>query len=83
MPGLYVIGADRWGLPLLQADGNRAVLGRRGIDALIAELDHTKPDVLIIDPLINVMGGVSANENAAVALLMGQLVGLRRQQLAA
>jgi hypothetical protein len=31
---------------------------------------------LIIDPLINVMGGVSANDNAAAALLMGQLVSL-------
>jgi hypothetical protein len=55
-------------------------------DAFIEQPDvqlvKIKPDALIIDPLINVMGGVSANENAAVALLMGQLVGLRRQQLA-
>ena len=76
LPGLYAIGADRWGLPLLQADGNRAVLDRTGLNALAAELDHTKPDVLIIDPLINVMGGVDANNNAAAALLMRQLVGL-------
>ena len=48
----------------------------RGLDALIAELDHIKPDLLIIDPLINVMGGVSVNDNAAAALLMGKLVGL-------
>ncbi|MGD0533507.1 MAG: AAA family ATPase, partial [Methyloceanibacter sp.] len=76
VPGLYVIGADRWGLPLLQADGNRAVLDRGGMDALTAELDCIKPDVLIIDPLITVMGGVSANENAAAALLMGKLAAL-------
>ena len=76
VPGLYVIGADRWGLPLLQADGNRAVIDNRGLDALIAELDHIKPDLLIIDPLINVMGGVSVNDNAAAAVLMSKLVGL-------
>ena len=76
VPGLYVIGADRWGLPLLQAVGNRAVIDNRGLDALIAELDHIKPDLLIIDPLINVMGGVSVNDNAAAAVLMSKLVGL-------
>jgi RecA-family ATPase len=76
VPGLYVIGSDRWGLPLLQAIGNRAVLDEDGKHALMTELDHISPDVLIIDPLINVMGGVSANDNAAAALLMGQLVGL-------
>ena len=71
--GLYVIGADGWGLPLLRAEANRAVLDTGGMCALTAELDHIKPDVLIIDPLINVMGGVNANDNAAAALLMGQL----------
>jgi hypothetical protein len=53
VPGLYVIGADRWGLPLLQAEGNRAVIDSRGMNGLIAEIDYTKPDVVIIDPLIN------------------------------
>jgi len=76
VPGLFIIAADQWGLPLLQADGSRAILDRSGMDALTAELDHIKPDVLIIDPLITVMGGVSANENAAAALLMGRLVAL-------
>jgi hypothetical protein len=76
VPGLFIIGADRWGLPLLQADKNRAVLDCRGMDALIAELDYIKPDVLIIDPLINALGGVSVSDNAAAALLMSQLVTL-------
>jgi len=76
VPGLYVIGADGWGLPLLQADGNRAVLDRSGLDALTAELDQINPDVLIIDPLINLMGGVNGNDNAAAALLMGYLARL-------
>lgn len=74
VPGLHVIAADRWGLPLLRGDGNRAILDYVGMDALKAELDHTQPDVLIIDPLINVMGGVNTSDNAAAALLMGQLV---------
>jgi hypothetical protein len=79
-PGLFIIGADSWGLPLLRADGNRAILDRDGLAALMAELDYTKPDVLIIDPLITIMGGVSANENAAAALLMGQLASLAAKQ---
>ena len=44
--------------------------------ALTAELDHIEPDVLIIDPLINVMGGTNANDNAIAALLMGKLAEL-------
>jgi hypothetical protein len=80
VPGLFVIGADRWGLPLLQTEGNRAVIDSRGMNALIAEIDHTKPALVIIDPLINVLGGVSANENAAAALLMGKLVGLATER---
>ena len=63
-------------MPLLRAEGNRAVLDQRGIDALTAELDHIKPDVLIIDPLINVLGGANANDNATAALLMGSLARL-------
>jgi hypothetical protein len=31
VPGLYVIGADRWGLPLLQAHGNRAIPDGNGM----------------------------------------------------
>jgi hypothetical protein len=76
LPGLYLIGSDRWGLPLLQVGGNGPLLDQRGLQALTAELDRIQPDVLIIDPLINIMGGVSANDNAAAALLMGQLAEL-------
>ena len=76
LPGLHIIGADGWGLPLLQMDGSRAAFDIAGMNALIAELDHTKPDLLIIDPLINAMGGVNPNENGAAALLMRQLVHL-------
>jgi hypothetical protein len=73
VPALFIIGSDRWGLPLLQANGNRAILDSGGLAALTTELDQIKPDVLIIDPLINLMGGVNGNDNAAAALLMGYL----------
>jgi AAA domain/Primase C terminal 2 (PriCT-2) len=76
VPGLDAVGADRWGLPLLRAENPRAIIDARGINALVAELDYNKMDVLIIDPLINVMGGINVNDNAAAALLMGQLVDL-------
>lgn len=76
LPEFYVIGADQWGLPLLRMEGNRAVLDQPAMDTLVAELDRIQPDVLILDPLINLLGGVSANENAYAALLMQKLVGL-------
>jgi AAA domain len=76
VPGLHVIGADHWGLSLLRAAGAAPIIDQRGWDALIAELDQIAPDVLIIDPLINVMGGVDANNNSAAALLIGQLAAL-------
>jgi len=76
VPGLNVIGADRWGLPLLHAIGNSPHIHQQGWSALIRELDQAKPDVLIVDPLINAMGGVSTNENSAAALLMSKLAEL-------
>jgi hypothetical protein len=76
VPGLYVIGADNWGIPLLRPGTNGPTLNTAGWDELIAELNHLEPDILIIDPLISVMGGASQNDNAAAALFMGQLVGL-------
>ncbi|WMT75428.1 AAA family ATPase [Bradyrhizobium sp. Ash2021] len=71
-----VIGGEKWGLPLLRSVGPAPILDDPGWSALNAELDHFKPDVLIIDPLINFMGGVDANDNSAAALLMGQLAAL-------
>jgi hypothetical protein len=76
VPGLYVIGADQWGLPLLQAAGGPPAIHPAGWNALTAELDRINADVLIIDPLINVMGGVNVNENSGAGLLMGRLTNL-------
>jgi hypothetical protein len=77
--GLYVIGADKWGLSLLSTEGGAPRLAPPGWNALVAELNHIKPDVLIIDPLINVMGGVDVSNNSAAALLIGQLATLATQ----
>ena len=76
VPGLYVIAADQWGLPLLGTLAGAPVIHSSGWNALIAELDRIKPDVLIMDPLINLMGGVDQNSNSAAGLLMGQLAAL-------
>ena len=77
VPGLHVIGTGQWGLSLLRAAaGGAPIIDPAGWGALIAELDRIKPDVLIIDPLINIMGGVDVNSNSAAALLIGQLAAL-------
>ena len=76
VPGLNVVGAENWGLSLLSASRGAPTTDQRGWDALNAELDHLKPDVLFLDPLINLMGGVDSNDNSAAALLMGQFVAL-------
>jgi hypothetical protein len=76
VPGLNVIGAENWGLPLLGASRAGPAIDERGWGALTAELDRIQPDILILDPLINLMGGVDSNDNSAAALLMGQLVAL-------
>jgi AAA domain-containing protein/primase-like protein len=75
--GLNVIGAESWGLALLGASrGAPPAIDQTGWGALNAELDRLEPDVLFLDPLINLMGGVDSNDNSAAALLMGQLVAL-------
>jgi AAA domain len=74
--GLSVIGAENWGLSLLGGSRGTLAIDQRGWGALNAELDTLEPDVLILDPLINLMGGVDSNDNSAAALLMGQFVAL-------
>ena len=74
--GLSVIGAENWGLSLLVGSRGTLAVDQRGWDFLNAELDRLEPDVLFLDPLINLMGGVDSNDNSAAALLMGQFVAL-------
>ena len=74
--GLHVIGANDWGLPLLRMVGNVPALDQHGWDGLNAELDDIRPDIIILDPLMSLMGGVDGNNNSAAAVLMGGFVKL-------
>jgi hypothetical protein len=76
VPGLYVIGADKWGLPLLRSVGNVPAPDERGWNALLAEIDRIQPDIIVLDPLMSLMGGVDGNNNSAAAMFMGKLVEL-------
>jgi AAA domain/Primase C terminal 2 (PriCT-2)/Bifunctional DNA primase/polymerase, N-terminal len=74
--GLHIIGANDWGLSLLRSVGNTPALDQHGWDALNAEVNDIDPDILILDPLLSLMGGVDGNNNSAAAVLMGGLVKL-------
>jgi hypothetical protein len=76
VPGLYIIGADKWGLPLLRSVGNVPAPDERGWGALLAEIDRVQPDIIVLDPLMSLMGGVDGNNNSAAAMFMGKLVEL-------
>ena len=83
VPGLHIIGADKWGLSLLRSAGATPLPNDEGWNALDTELDQIEPAILILDPLINLMGGVNSNDNSAAALLMGKFVSLAaRRRLA-
>jgi RecA-family ATPase len=80
VPGLHVLGADLAAISLLHLKGTQVGLADVGWNRLQAELDQVRPDVLVIDPLISVMGGANPNDNAAAALLMGRLVALAAER---
>ena len=73
VPGLRVAGAERLSLSLLRPNGTSANLHDEGWLTLGRELDDFEPDVLILDPLVSLMGGVTTNDNAAAALFMSRL----------
>jgi hypothetical protein len=73
LSSLHVIGADRWGLHLVNTISRTPSLDETGWAALRAELDRLQPDIVIIDPLINFLGGADVNDNAVAGLLMGHL----------
>ena len=76
LAGLHIVGADAWGLPLLSSVGNVPVPHKPGWDALNAELERINPDIVILDPLMSLMGGVDGNNNSAAAMFMGMLAKL-------
>ncbi|ESY31631.1 AAA family ATPase [Mesorhizobium sp. LNJC391B00] len=74
--GLYVAGADRLSLTLIKVERGTPGLNPPGWQELRALVSLHKPDVLILDPLVAVVGGATLNDNAAAALLMRELVSL-------
>ena len=78
--GLHVAGADCLQLTLLTASRAQPSLNLEGWNKLTAEIDRTKPDVLLIDPLVALVGGVSLNDNSAAALMFGNFVNIAAQR---
>lgn len=77
---LHVAGADQIQLTLLTANHGQPSLNHDGWNKLIAEIDRIKPDVLLIDPLVALVGGVSLNDNSAAALMFGNFVNIAAQR---
>ncbi|MBR1275620.1 AAA family ATPase [Bradyrhizobium sp. AUGA SZCCT0283] len=74
---LYIAGTDDprvRGLSLLRPAGqNSSVLNPDGLAHLDSLLASLRPDLVIIDPLIALCGGISINDNAAMALAMQEI----------
>ena len=74
LPGLMVAGADRVSFNLAKVVSGVALIDDGGWVALRALIEKHRPDVLILDPLVALVGGASLNDNAVAALLMRKLV---------
>lgn len=64
---------------LLHAAGSTPSVNLAGVQALRAELDAVEPDVLAVDPLLKLVGGVNINDNSAATLLQGVMMDLAHQ----
>lgn len=73
---LQLLGADRANLTLLEAVKGVSQLAPQGWLSLEQLIIKYSPDVLIIDPMVAITGGVTLNDNAAAALMMKQFVRL-------
>lgn len=80
MAELLFVGADQLHLTLLTANRGQPGLNPDGWNQLNAAIDRIKPDILFIDPLVALVGGVSLNDNSAAALMMGSLVSTAAQR---
>ena len=74
--GLRIIGAERVRLSLLRTQGGDPALNPAAWGLLEQEIASAAADIVLIDPIIAAMGGVSVNDNSAAALFMEQLVKL-------
>ncbi|CAM5774427.1 hypothetical protein LMIY3S_04515 [Labrys miyagiensis] len=73
LDGLCLIGAEGCGTALLTSVKGQAILNEPGWQWLEGAIGQAHPDVVFLDPLVTLMGGVSVNDNAAAGLLMGRL----------
>lgn len=73
-------GADRLRLTLLEVERGQPRLNMAGWNDLVAEIDRSNPDLVLIDPLVALVGGVSLNDNSAAALLLGNFVRLAAER---
>jgi hypothetical protein len=77
---LYFVWADQLQLTLLTANRGQPSLNPDGWNQLNAAIDSIKPDILLIDPLVALVGGVSLNDNSAAALMLGSFVSIAAQR---
>jgi hypothetical protein len=74
VPGLHVAGVDYLRLTLLSAERGQPRLNQPDWNFLAAEIDRLEPDLVLIDLLVSLVGGVSLNDNSAAPLVFGNLV---------
>lgn len=77
---LHVAGADCLSLTLLVANRGQPSLNVSGWNDLIVEIDRVEPDIVLIDPLVALVGGVSLNDNSAAALMIGKFVSIAAER---
>jgi hypothetical protein len=73
---LRIAAADQHQIVLLEQDRAQPKLNEGGWGLLVKLVDEAHCDLLILDPLVVFMGGVSLNDNAAAGLLMNRLTRL-------
>ncbi|MBB4362195.1 hypothetical protein GGD65_003220 [Bradyrhizobium sp. CIR18] len=77
---LHVAGADCLSLTLLVANRGQPSLNITGWNDLIVQIDRVEPDIVLIDPLVALVGGVSLNDNSAAALMIGKFVSIAAER---
>jgi hypothetical protein len=70
---LRIMGADSMPYALLESERGCPRLRVDVWKGLLAEIEHFRPDILIMDPLISFFGAASLNDNSAAGLLFGEL----------
>jgi hypothetical protein len=77
---LHIMGAGSMKYALLQAERTGPQVNHSALNDLLAEIDHHRADVVLLDPLVSFFGGVSLNDNSAAALLVGKLAAVAAER---